>query len=281
MKLLKSHAAYTKKQRHGIFLLLAIIVTLQVLYLYIDSRTVAPYFTKAQLQAYEAEINALREDVIKDQYSKILPFNPNYINDYKGELLGMTPEEIDRLLAYRASSKWINSSEEFQKITQISDTLLQQIAPYFKFPKSTKIIEVQRNSKTLKDLNTATIQDLKAVRGIGNALSQRIINYRNTYKGGFADLIELQDIYGLTPQVITNIKRVFKIKNPRKLQKLNLNTATRDMLVTIKYIDYEVAHAIINYRTLHERFTSLEELSKVKGIPLSKLDLIKLSLQIQ
>ena len=78
---------------------------------------------------------------------KIYPFNPNYITDYKGYTLGMSAEEINRLHAYRAKNKWVNSSKEFQRITKVSDSLLKQIAPYFKFPdwvtKSTQKIDSQ------------------------------------------------------------------------------------------------------------------------------------------
>ena len=46
----------------------------------------------------------------------------------------MSSEEIDRLLDYRKQNKWINSKEEFKKVTKVSDSLLDQISSYFKFP---------------------------------------------------------------------------------------------------------------------------------------------------
>ena len=46
----------------------------------------------------------------------------------------MSAEEIDRLHAYRAKNKWVNTSKEFQHVTKVSDPLLKRIAPYFKFP---------------------------------------------------------------------------------------------------------------------------------------------------
>ena len=46
----------------------------------------------------------------------------------------LTNEEIDRLLKFRGQDKWINSPQQFQEVTQISDSLLAEIAPYFKFP---------------------------------------------------------------------------------------------------------------------------------------------------
>ena len=49
------------------------------------------------------------------------PFNPNYISDYKGYQLGMNVDEIDRLLAHREQSLYVNLAKEFQTITKISE----------------------------------------------------------------------------------------------------------------------------------------------------------------
>ena len=66
------------------------------------------------------------------------PFNPNYISDYKGYQLGMNVDEIDRLLAHREQSLYVNSAKEFQTITKISDSLLQKISSFFNFPNGFK-----------------------------------------------------------------------------------------------------------------------------------------------
>ena len=46
----------------------------------------------------------------------------------------MSNEQIDRLLAFREQGKWINSKEQFQEVTLVSDSLLNVISPLFKFP---------------------------------------------------------------------------------------------------------------------------------------------------
>ena len=60
----------------------------------------------------------------------------------------------------------------------------------------------------------------------------------------------------------------------------SINEATIDQLVTIKYIDYEIAHQIIEQRTLKEGFKSFDELLKVKDFPVKKSEIIKLYLNI-
>ena len=62
---------------------------------------------------------------------RIRTFNPNFISDFRGYLLGMNPEEIDRLYRYREKGQFINSAKEFQNITKISDSLLNRVKTIF------------------------------------------------------------------------------------------------------------------------------------------------------
>ena len=59
----------------------------------------------------------------------------------------MSLTEIDRLLLFRRKNKFINSEREFQKITQVSDSLLAKIAPYFKFPDWVSKVNQQKQRK--------------------------------------------------------------------------------------------------------------------------------------
>ena len=103
---------------------------------------------------------------------------------------------------------------------------------------------------------------------------------RNKFKNGFVSDIELSEVWGLSPEVIERILNDFTVKTPRVIEKFNLNTATRDQLVTIQYIDYEIAHNIIEERTLRDGFKSLEELIKVEDFPIKKIEIIKLYLHL-
>ena len=58
-------------------------------------------------------------------------------------------------------------------------------------------------------------------------------------------------------------------------QKLNLNTADQEKLVSVPGIGKKIAQDIIEYRKLHGKFNNLEELKQIKGIGEVKYDLIK------
>ena len=292
---LRSHFQFSKQQRSGIFLLLLIILFVQGFYHFVLPKLLDTDHdfasNDANVSALIKQIDSLKAIQLEKRKPKIYPFNPNFITDYKGYTLGLSNQEIDRLLAFRKQDKWINSIKQFQEVTKVSDSVLDKISPYFKFPDwVTNPKPKQTNfktgySKTVKteaqklDLNSATAIQLQKVYGVGPSYSERIIKFRNKING-FHSFIELQQVYGLTPEVIQNIKADFTIKTPRAITKIALNTATKEQLVTIKYIDYEIAHNIIEERTLRDGFKSIDELTKVNGFPVNKLEIIKLSLRL-
>ena len=130
------------------------------------------------------------------------------------------------------------------------------------------------------DLNTASASELRRINGIGEKLSTRIIKFRNSFDGGFIADIQLQDVYGLKPEVLERLTNEFTVKTPRQIIKLNLNAATVEDLVTIQHIDYELAYEIVEQRILREGFASIEELTKVKDFPTHKIEIIQLYLKL-
>lgn len=294
----KSHFKFTNSQRNGIFLLALIIVILQCIYAFVEFPLKDMKVDDVALLKFRTHIDSLKAVKLENSKPKTYPFNPNYITDFKGYTLGMSPDEIDRLLAFRQKDQWINSVKQFQEVTNVSDSLLAEISPYFNFPEwvtnpkpKTDWVDYSQNPKTKNfnsktfdekiDLNKATAQQLQKVNGIGPKLSENIIKYRDKFKGGFISEIQLQDIYGLSPEVIERVKNEFAVKSPRVIQKLNLNTASIDDLVTVQYIDYEIAHYIIEQRALREGFKSFDELLKVKKFPAHKFEIITLYLTLK
>jgi competence protein ComEA len=286
MKFLKSHITFTKQQRYGIFLLICLIVIIQLIYVFLPFGGRKALANSEEINLALIELDSLKQKTTSsDSGFKIYPFNPNYINDFKGYQLGLSTEEIDKLLAYRKQNKWINSANDFKQVTQVSDSLLALISPYFKFPdwvtstKSNKNNYNNISKVSVFDLNTATSQQLESINGIGPFYANKIIDLRAKLDG-FAAYQELYTIYGLTPEVLENVKKSSVIKNPRLIVSIDLNKATKAELVKIPYIDYEIAFKIIEYRTLNEKITDISELLKINSFSNSKFEIIKLYLHI-
>ena len=287
---MKFHTYFSRQQRLAVVLLILIIISLE---LFLVSNKSSPSdLHKVDPQIYvkfQKEVDSLIVQKRNQSTPKIYSFNPNYITDHKGYTLGMSTTEINRLHQYRAQNKWVNSKKEFQRITNVSDSLLKTIAPYFKFPEWVTKTTQKTTSNSFStdksfdpkiDLNKATAAQLQKVYGIGAFYSERIIKFRDSFEGGFISEIQLQDVRGLTPEVIENILKKFTVKTPRHIKKLNLNVATVDQLVQIQHIDYELAYEIVELRMLKEGYRAIEELTKVKGFPIEKLEIIKLYLSI-
>jgi len=68
--------------------------------------------------------------------------------------------------------------------------------------------------------------------------------------------------------------------SPFALAALNLNTATIDELVALSGIGPAKAQAIVDYRTQHGGFKTVEELKDVKGIGAKRFEKLKADLTV-
>lgn len=283
MKYKKSHFWYNKSQRNGIFFLAFFIVVLQFIFFYVEFPTEEiPKISSEELKVFQKETDSLQKIKKEKKSFKMYHFNPNYITDYKGYVLGMKTEELDKLFQFRKKGKFVNSSAEFQKVTGISDSLLQKIAPFFKFPKWVTQQKKKYTAKKLpfkeKDINIATAQELQFISGIGEKLSERIVNYRKKLQG-FSDDSQLYEVWGLDKEVVGRLLKVFKVKTKPNIQKINVNTATFKEVLHIVYIDYKLCKKIFEYRDEVAELQSIEELKNIEGFPLEKFKKITLYLE--
>lgn len=242
----------------------------------------------------QSKIDTLKKRALQKESFDIYPFNPNFITDYKGYTLGMSAAEIDRLHTFRAENTYVTSKKEFQKVTGVSDSLLEVISPYFKFPEWSKKkkqasvedenVPVQDKSFTLpytqpKDLNLASAEELKEIHGVGDILSKRIVKFRDRL-GGFLVDEQLYDVYNLEPDVVKVILRKYKVFNMPHVHKVNINTATAYELSSLVYLKYDVAKDIVSYRDKNGPFSSFNELLNIEGFPVNKIDRIALYLSL-
>lgn len=294
MKDFKSHFRFNKRERSGVFFLLLIVLLLQVGYVLLSYLPIAkPKGVFSKDIVLQSKIDVLKKNALQKDSVKVYPFNPNFINDYKGYTLGMSVDEINRLHVFRKQNQYVNSPEEFQKVTLISDSLLAIISPYFRFPEWTqttnrksevqskvaKNSEYDQNSIGIKDLNKATSEDLKSVHGIGDKLSQRIVKFRNRL-GGFLVDDQLFDVYGLDSQVAKIALNSFRVIEKPDIKKININTASVEEMVQLVYLRKRVALHIVEYRNMNGGIGSLDELTKIEDFPSDKIDRIKLYLTL-
>ena len=294
MNIFKSHFWYNKSQRNGIFILILLIVIFQFIIVFVDFYSEEKVnIDTPKVIAFHHQIDSLRKISLENSRLKFFPFNPNYITDYKGAQLGMSLVEIDRLLAFRKTGEFINSRKEFQKVTTISDSLLNSISPYFKFPDW--VVERNQNIQlstsrdtrlfakkskyilTSTDINLAVKEDLKTIKGIGEKLSERIIKYRSKLQG-FSKLNQLYEVWGLDTEVVDKLLLIFKVVNLPNIKKINVNTVSFRELLKNPYLDYELCKKIFEYKDEVAELQDISELKNIIGFPLDLYDRIVLYL---
>lgn len=285
---LKSYFIFSKSHRVGIVLLLLLIVIAQLCYFFVSNQK-ATINEDTQWLLAQNEIDSIKQQIATKK-DTIYPFNPNFISDYKGYKLGMSIQEIDRLHQYRAQNKYVNSAAEFQKVTLISNAVLQKISPYFKFPewvsakqeKSNKTFQVfaprEKKEVIVKDINLATKEDLIAVYGIGEKLADKILIEKEKF-GGFVSMEQFQFIWGISPEAIQDLQKRFVVKNTNSITKIAINDLSIKELSKFPYFNYSLAKEIIIYRTMNNGIKEVSDLTKIKGMPNEKIKIIALYLK--
>jgi DNA uptake protein ComE-like DNA-binding protein len=284
---------FSKDQKKGILFFFAIIITVQVAYSFTDF-TISEKVSKEEQQwlSLQTTIDTLKLDKKETGYT-IYPFNPNFITDFKGYKLGMKTDEIDRLLAFRKLGKFANSAKEFQDVTGISDSLLNVISPYFKFPdwvtnknknnyqknnyKSNWKEYPKKEALKVLDINEASKEDLMKIYGIGEAISDRILVQKQSY-GAFVSMEQMNDIWGLSPEVIANLNKYFTISAPQNLKKIDINNASIKELGQFPLFKFPISKNIVTYRSMNGNI-KIEDLANIKGFPVDKIKIIALYLE--
>jgi DNA uptake protein ComE-like DNA-binding protein len=280
---------FSKIQSKGILFLFLIIVILQCLIFFVDfTLPKQKSNTEENWMSLQLEIDSAKKKELR-LTPKIYPFNPNFISDYKGYKLGMSVQEIDRLHAFRSKNKYINSAEEFQKVTLVSDSFIKKWAPYFKFPEwvtkkhemfKFSALKLPPKTKSLydqKDINLATKEDLVAIYGIGEKLAVKILTEKERL-GGFVSMDQLQYIWGISPEAIGELQKHFTIKNTTTIIKLKINDLSLKELSKFPYFNYALAKEIVIYRTMNHGIKEIADLTKIKGMPNDKIKIIALYL---
>ena len=289
-KIIKSYFKFSPGQRTGVFLLFGIIIVLQLVYFFVDVSALSNDSPeKEKWLSVQLQIDSMKQQKLH-YIPKIFPFNPNFISDYKGYKLGMSVLEIDRLLAFRKENNYVNSPKEFQDVTKVSDSLLNAISPYFKFPdwvnnkKEFKDYKKYPNSAFVKkektviiDINKATQEDLIKIYGIGEAISLRILKLKESL-GGFVSMEQMNDVWGLSPEVIENLNSHFKVSELPKLKKIDINNASIKELSQFPYFNYQLAKQIVTFRSMNGDFKNVNDLTKIKGLSIDKANIIALYL---
>lgn len=126
------------------------------------------------------------------------------------------------------------------------------------------------------DLNSADLETLMQIKGVGRKTAHDIINYREKH-GKFTSMSQLKEINSVDDEVymilcsrFTVASSGYNTKNESyDIRKVNLNTATVNELMSVEGITEEIAKNIILRRKDHGDYTSVRELLDTEGITIT------------
>ncbi|NBP68465.1 MAG: hypothetical protein EBR30_23610 [Cytophagia bacterium] len=203
----------------------------------------------------------------------LFSFDPNKATQAELLSLGFSKTMATRIENYRSKGGEFRTKKDLLKLYGMDSSLYAQLYPYVLLPESlvkpqlfvTEEKTITKTEKVKSNLNEADTSALKRVFGIGEKLSLRIVNYRNSL-GGFMQSSQLREVYGLDSVVVDRILQSFFIPEEVVPIKININTASEEVLAKHPYIKYKMAKAIIAYRYQHKTFASLDDLLNIKII---------------
>ncbi len=231
-----------------------------------------------------AQNTSLNEPMLPEL--ELSPFDPNKIGLEDWLRLGLNKKVAERIERYKAKGGKFRKKEDLLRVYDFPQDLYEALEPFVQIeskqyaskPKKTYEKKYQAKSYTpdtskkwtLKEkkqaskfnLNSADTAQLKRLRGIGEKRALNIIKFREKL-GGFAQMSQVEEVWGLDSIAIESLKR-FTYIEPNSWQKIAINAASANELEKHPYISPKLANVLVNYRLQHGQFNSEEDLKKVK-----------------
>lgn len=212
---------------------------------------------------------SLREGLANGELFK---FDPNSLSADGWQRLGLSERTAKTILKYRAKGGKFYKPEDLQKIWGLPNGFYDRVESYIELNNSNAAnykttftpaapYERKERNYSIADLNSADTSALIALPGIGSKLAARIITFRNKL-GGFYSVEQVKETYGLPDSTFQKIKPYLQV-DASLVNKLNINTATKEDLKAHPYIKWNLANAIVEYRKQHGAYTNLEQLKNI------------------
>ena len=214
------------------------------------------------------------------------PFDPNTADSTQLLRLGLQPWQVRNIYKYRAKGGIYRQKEDFAKLYGLTVKQYRELEPYIRissdYQPAAILVETResRDSRYSSDtrdsslrypvkikenehvvLNTADPTQLRTVPGIGTYYAKEIVRH-GQWLGGYVSVDQLDEIEGF-PQ---ESKKYFVIQGASP-KKLNVNKLDLQQLRKHPYINYYQAKTILDYRRLHGKITSLDDLRLSKDFP--------------
>ncbi|SDF00731.1 DNA uptake protein ComE [Dyadobacter soli] len=215
----------------------------------------------------------------KPEQIKLVSFDPNTASERELRGVGIPAFIARRIEKFRSKGGKFRQNEDLMKIYDFPPELYARLERYISIKDQKPVFEgiqiksSKTNSQTparqefkssiqVFDINQCDTTALIRLKGIGTKLAQRILKFRDGL-GGFHSADQFSEVYGLDSLALSELRRNAKVLS--NVKKISVNAATGEELGRHPYLrNRKQVQVLVNYRTQHGPFRSLEELRNVK-----------------
>jgi len=281
-KRFKEYFNFTKRERNGLFVLLFIIFILIFVNAYINNRTFGSLVQideqfQEDIEKFEKSLELIennekqkesfignKKNYKKDSWKIVenpFVFDPNTVKKEQLKKLGFSSSQISVLLNYRKKGGNFYYKEDLLKIYGIKERQYKYLRPYIKIEnieRSSDSIKVEEVIETRVELNSASMEEIITLKGIGESYAKRVIKYRDLL-GGYVNKEQLLEIYGMDSSRY-NMFSDFVDLDTSLIHKMNINKVKFKTLLKHPYLNKYQTQSIMKYREIIGKFDRIEQI---------------------
>ncbi len=283
---LRAYFSFSKKELNGIFILfvlmMIVLISANMFPLFLEDqkydfesfRLEAARFRASAAQSEREQKQSRKMPVLSLVKPHYFEFDPNGLSDERWLQLGLSVRQIQVIRNYELKGGKFFKKEDLQRIYSISPKQYKMLEPFVRINNANSLKDSKNFNKKYKpasipiraiaaiiELNSADSMQLESVRGIGPAFASRIIRFKKRL-GGFYSKEQLLEVYGMDSLKYNHLKDLIEV-NAGLVSKINLNTCTFEEIKRHPYLTYKQINAIIQYRSQHGPFKTIEDLRKI------------------
>lgn len=264
--------SYSKATKRGIIvftLLMVLIFVLPDVYIYFkrdDQVSFQQWSNEEQKAVVKVQQEYKRYTFDKTPRKYLKPpstFDPNKYTEKDWINLGMSEKQAH---AMRKFLKYpIYSNAELKRIFVLPEQLYELIKDSTLYPSKPLREDFYSEQKFQQKLqiisiNTATLEEVLEIRGIGVYDAKNIVKYRDAL-GGFYSENQYAEVWKSTPEKMEIWKKYLRIEASH-IQKININTCSSDVLAKHPYISWNLANSLVKLRLQNGNFSKVDEVKK-------------------
>jgi len=254
---MRSYFKFSKGQKIGVTAL-AVIIVLQIIFLNKGSGISIPDPFVISTEQYKIiDSTALTSKKYKTKnYKKeytLSSFDPNEYEISDWQKIGFSEKQSRIIVNYKSKINGFKKKSDVEKVFVINEKKYNELKPFLAINESKFIDDFEFNQEVviskplvIYELNSASIDELISISGIGEFTAKGILKYKKLI-GGFHSISQLKEVYGIEDDNYDKLIKQLEI-DKSELIKINVNELSIFELKKHHYISWNIAEAIINNR---------------------------------